>query len=134
MWRTAYSRWCYEAAPAPGLTWPPGFFVYDGDGNQVKHVYTATSTLTTYYFAGGSYELRTNGKLEKYYAFAGLTVAKIECNWTADANGNPVAACPAPTNLNYFLTDHLGSVITVLDLNGTPLSQQRYFPFCGWFV
>ncbi len=29
----------------------------------------------------------------------------------------------------YFLTDHLGSVLAVLDISGSQLSEQRYLPF-----
>jgi hypothetical protein len=31
--------------------------------------------------------------------------------------------------LNYFLTDHLGSVVAVTDETGALLSEQRYLPF-----
>ncbi len=40
------------------------------------------------------------------------------------SNGNPGTG-----TLSYFLTDHLGSIVTVLDKNGAPVSQQRYLPF-----
>jgi uncharacterized protein RhaS with RHS repeats len=33
--------------------------------------------------------------------------------------------------LQYFLTDHLGSIVAVTDENGTLISQQRYLPFGG---
>ena len=64
----------------PGQTNAMWQFFYDGDGNSVEQVYTVTggSTLTTYYFAGGAYEVQDNGttqKVIKYYAFAGMTVA-----------------------------------------------------------
>jgi hypothetical protein len=32
-------------------------------------------------------------------------------------------------SLNYFLTDHLGSVVAVANASGTLVSQQRYLPF-----
>jgi RHS repeat-associated protein len=35
----------------------------------------------------------------------------------------------AGTELQYFLTDHLGSIVTTLDSTGTLISQQRYLPF-----
>ncbi len=35
------------------------------------------------------------------------------------------------TGLQYFLTDHLGSVVATTDSNGTLTSQQRYLPFGG---
>ncbi len=91
------------------------YFAYDGDGNRVKQVYTdGSSTLTTYYFFGGAYEVQSDGTTEtvrKYYAFAGMTIAMD------DGSG-----------LKYFLTDHLGSVVVVTDDTGALLSEQRYLP------
>lgn len=91
-------------------------FTYDGDGSRVKQVYTdETSTLTTFYFAGGAYEVRddgTTGTVWKYYGFAGMTVA------VNDGSG-----------LKYLLTDHLGSIVAVTDASGALLSEQRYMPF-----
>ncbi len=50
-------------------------FTYDGDGNKVKQVYTDTSndsTLITYYYMGGSYEVQTdeddNTVVRQYYS------------------------------------------------------------------
>ena len=71
--------------------------------------------MTTYYFAGGSYEVRNDGTTTttiKYYAFAGQTIAMD------DGSG-----------LKYFLTDHLGSIVAVTNASGTLVSQQRYLPF-----
>jgi RHS repeat-associated protein len=79
-------------------------------------VYTdGTSTLTTYYFFGGAYEVQddgTNTTTRVYYAFAGMTIAMND-----------------GTGLKYFLTDHLGSVVAVTDDSGAMLSEQRYTPF-----
>jgi RHS repeat-associated protein len=98
-------------------------FVYDGDGNRVKQVYTAgTSTLTTYYFGGGSYEVRDDGTTIttiKYYAFGGQTIAMAA----------PDPENPGTVILSYFLTDHLGSVVAITDASGVLLEQQRYLPF-----
>ena len=113
-------------------------FTYDGDGTRVKQLYATynaqgapISALTTYYFAGGSYEIRSNGTLEKYYAFGGQTVAMLGCTWTTNGNGDMVDSCPDSTNLKYFLTDQLGSVDVVTDSNGALVSEQRYLPFGG---
>jgi RHS repeat-associated protein len=93
-------------------------FTYDGDGNRVKQVYTdGSGSLTTYYFAGGAYEVRSDGTTLKYYAFAGQTIAMRSCTG---------GTCSAP---DYFLTDHLGSVVAVTDASGALISQQRYLPF-----
>jgi len=96
-------------------------FTYDGDGTRVKQVYTdGSSTLTTYYFFGGAYEVQDDGMtgtVRKYYAFAGQTIAMTTCMG---------GTCSAP---DYFLTDHLGSVVAVTDEGGALLSEQRYLPF-----
>ena len=89
-------------------------------GKKIK-VYTAGgSTLTTYYFAGGSYEVQVQASvttIRKYYAFAGQTIAMATCTG---------GTCSAPA---YSLTDHLGSIVAVTDASGTLVSQQRYLPF-----
>jgi len=81
----------------------------------------------TSYFAGGSYELDQGGVMQadgsilvsatttmKYYSFAGQPVAMTTC-----ANGT----C---SSLSYFLTDQLGSVVTVTDAGGALQSQQPF--------
>lgn len=91
-------------------------FTYDGDGIKVKQVFTdSTSTLTTYFYVGGSYELETDGTtstVTQYYAIAGMTVAmRTGETWS------------------FFLTDHLGSVVGVTDASGALISETRYLPF-----
>jgi RHS repeat-associated protein len=54
----------------------------------------------------------------KYYSFAGQMVAMAECGPHGYGSG-----------LNYFLTDHLGSVVAVVNPGGGLVSQQRYMPF-----
>ena len=68
-----------------------------------------TAVLTAYYF-GGAYEV-TGSDVRKYYSFGGQTILRDS------------------TGLQYFLTDHLGSVVAITDSNGTLTSQQRYLPF-----
>ncbi|MEW6093469.1 MAG: LamG-like jellyroll fold domain-containing protein [Chloroflexota bacterium] len=103
-------------APANDVTasWA---FTYDGDGARVKQVYTTyvepVTQITTYYFFGGAYEVRSDGPTLKYYSFGGQTILR-------DADG-----------LKYLLTDHLGSVVAVTDASGALLSQTRYLPFGG---
>jgi YD repeat-containing protein len=49
----------------PGTLLKTWIYTYDGDGNKVKQVYTeGTSTLTTYYYPGGSYEVQTDGSTQ----------------------------------------------------------------------
>ncbi|WKZ38421.1 MAG: RHS repeat-associated core domain-containing protein [Anaerolineales bacterium] len=96
-------------------------FAYDGDGVRVTTLATSydeggspqTPELTSYFF-GGAYETRSSGGTIKYYAFAGQTIAMDD-----------------GTGLQYFLSDHLGSVVAVTDSSGTLTSQQRYLPFGG---
>jgi RHS repeat-associated protein len=74
----------------------------------------------TFYFAGGAYEVSgtvsgstfTETKHMLYFSIAGQVIA------SDDGSG-----------LQYFLTDHLGSMVAVLSSSGTLLSQQRYMPF-----
>jgi RHS repeat-associated protein len=91
-------------------------FTYDGDGVKVKQVYTdSNGTLTTYYYAGGAYELQTDGSTEtvrQYYGLAGVTAGMRE-----------------GSTFYYFLTDHLGSVVGVTDSTGALVSETRYLPF-----
>jgi RHS repeat-associated protein len=88
-------------------------FGYDGDGVRVStaHFTGSTSDSLSLYYFGGSYEV-TDGAAKKYYSFAGQTIAMKD-----DAG------------LKYLLTDHLGSIVTMLDSSGTVLSEQRYLPF-----
>jgi len=94
-------------------------FAYDGDGvrtmtstNLYDGITPLPATVTSYYF-GGAYEM-TGTSVKKYYSFAGQTIAM------RDSAG-----------INYFLTDHLGSIIAVTDSAGTLINQQRYLPFGG---
>jgi RHS repeat-associated protein len=94
-------------------TW---LYTYDGDGTKVKQIYTDTSgTLTTYYYAGGSYEVQTDGTtstVRQYYSLGGVNIGMRE-----------------GTTFDYFLTDHQGSVVGVTDAVGTLISETRYMPF-----
>jgi len=92
-------------------------YLYDGDGVRVRQL---VNGVATYYFMGGAYEVtgtisgstfsETGSK--NYYAIAGQLIASD--------NGS---------GLQYFLTDHLGSIVAVLSNSGALLSQQRYMPF-----
>jgi len=93
-------------------------FSYDGDGVRAATLITPyvsgtpqTPVLTAYYF-GGAYEV-TGSDVRKYYSFGGQTILKDS------------------TGLQYFLTDHLGSVVAITNDTGTLTSQQRYLPFGG---
>jgi RHS repeat-associated protein len=60
----------------------------------------------------------TGSAVRKYYSLSGQTVAMRE--------GTPPGYS---VGLKYFLTDHLGSTLAVLDSSGTVLSETRYLPF-----
>ena len=89
-----------------------GSYLYDGDGVRVGQT---VNGISTYYFAGGAYEVTVPGTgdqtVKKYYSIAGQMVAMD------DGSG-----------LQYILTDHLGSVVAVLSSIGALESQQRYLP------
>ena len=92
-------------------------FSYDGDGTRTAQLYTpysggvAGTPVVSAYFFGGALEV-TDGAVKKYYSLAGQSIAMRDS-----------------TGLQYFLTDHLGSVLAVLSASGTSTSQQRYLPF-----
>jgi RHS repeat-associated protein len=92
-------------------------FAYDGDGVRVLTAHftgtQGTPDSTTSYFMGGQYELK-DGAVKKYYSIAGMMVAVND-----------------GTELQYLLTDHLGSVVATTNASGTLTSQQRYLPFGG---
>jgi hypothetical protein len=74
------------------------------------------TVVRTVYFMGRLYEVQSDVDFDEIerlssYAIAGMTVTM------SDASG-----------LKYLLTDHLGSVASVTDDQGTWLSQQRYLP------
>ena len=80
-----------------------------------------TALFTSYYF-GGAYETRSDGSIFKYYSFGGQSIVNAK---------NPVTN---DWKLSYLLTDHLGSVVTVLEPganNTITVTQQRYLPFGG---
>jgi RHS repeat-associated protein len=88
-------------------------FGYDGDGNRVKQV-NPDGTITLF-LGGGRYEVRDaagDAEIVKYYAVAGQRIAM------RDAEG-----------VKYLLTDHLGSIVAVVDGAGELLEEQRYMPF-----
>jgi len=105
-----------------------------GDSNRLEQVYTAgSSMLTAFYFPGGGYELdqsevvQADGTIlitgtvtRRYYGLGGQEVAMLECGPQGCGSG-----------LKYFLTDHLGSVVAVVNASGGLISQQRYYPYGG---
>ena len=103
---------------APGNYATKWDFTYDGDGTRTATLITPydangqpqTASLTEYFF-GGALET-SNGSVKKYYSFAGQTIAMKD-------NGV----------LQYFLTDHLGSIVAVYNTSTGTLTQQRYLPF-----
>ena len=123
-----------ETCETPGDPLKVWGFVYDGDGRglctpersergvKVKQVVTeGESVLTTYYYAGGSYEVQVGGEddvVRQYYSIAGTTVAM-----KVGAYGD------TPAEWSWFLTDHLGSVVGVTDASGVLTAETRYLPF-----
>jgi RHS repeat-associated protein len=90
-------------------------FVYDGDGNRVKQV--NPDGKVTLYLGGGIHEVRDaagSPQVLKYYTVAGQRLAMMD-----------------GTTTRYLLTDHLGSVVAILDDSGNLVNaqEQRYMPF-----
>ena len=100
---------------ATGTVTKSWLFAYDGDGvrTATSHFIGITLDSTTSYYFGGAYEI-TGSDVTKYYSFGGQTIMR-----------------DGSDELQYFLTDHLGSTVAITDDEGTLTSQQRYLPFGG---
>ncbi len=95
-----------------GETWA---FTYDGDGERIRQV--NPDGTTTLFLAGGLYEVTLDAAgqqtgVKRYYVIGGQTIA------LRDGSG-----------MFCLLTDHLGSVVAVLDASGAVVGEQRYRPF-----
>ncbi len=73
-----------------------------------------TGTLT-----GGSAASFAQTGVKKYYSIGGQMVATCAT----------ISGMEAGAGLQYFLTDHLGSIAAVTNASGGLLSQYRYLPF-----
>ncbi|MBN2556351.1 MAG: RHS repeat-associated core domain-containing protein [Anaerolineales bacterium] len=70
---------------------------------------------TTLFLGGGAYEVHIDGlstEIARYYAFVGERILR-----------------DSSSNLHFLLTDHLGSVVAVVDASGNVEAQQRYAPY-----
>jgi RHS repeat-associated protein len=76
----------------------------------------------------GAYEVRSDSAAIKYYSFGGQTVAMHDPS-AGFRQAQPASSGQA--GLQYFVTDHPGSIVAVTDASGTLTSQQRYLPFGG---
>jgi len=76
--------------------------------------------VATYYFMGGAYEVTGTSSGSTFSESSHINYFAIAGQLVASDSGS---------GLQYFLTDHLGSMVAVLSDNGALLSQQRYMPF-----
>jgi RHS repeat-associated protein len=113
-WTQTYNAQNRLASVSDGTdTWS---FVYDGDGVRVKQVNPDGSL--TLFLMGGLYTVEDaesgSPAITTTYTLAGQKVAVREGG-----------------ALSYLVTDHLGSVIALLDGDGDLIagSEQRYYPF-----
>jgi hypothetical protein len=86
---------------------------YDGDGTRISRVVGTTTT----HFVGDTYENQqsvTNGPWTPtvYYLFGGVPVAMKQ-----------------GATLSYLHHDHLGSLVSATNANGTEIGSARYFPY-----
>ncbi|MDD2922103.1 MAG: RHS repeat-associated core domain-containing protein [Anaerolineales bacterium] len=89
-------------------------FVYDGDGKRVKSIEDGKTIL----FVSNGFEINiTTGEVSKYY-FAGATRIAMR-KYTI----------PEKMEVEYFLSDHLGSTSLTTDMDGNKISEMRYKPF-----
>ena len=128
------------AGPAgtPRYTWQ-----YDENHQRIRETRVSTAgTRTTWYLhpdnqGGLAFETETapDGRLSRrhYVNVGGQTVVLVS-NGTLPTLGAPTAAPPAPPKIvmlkvEYWLKDHLGSVTSTLDHQGTVTARYAYDPF-----
>jgi RHS repeat-associated protein len=90
-------------------------YLYDGQGTLLQKTVTQGATTSTTKYVGEIYEKRVSGAqttITKYYWFNGQRVAMRE-------NGTRY----------FFVNDHLGSPVTVLDDGGGVVSQLKYYAY-----
>jgi RHS repeat-associated protein len=83
-------------------------FVYDGNGQRVKSTINGETIL----FVGGYFELK-GSEIIKYYPGGAMRKYVI----------------PQSMNVEYVLSDHLGSASIMTDSNGSKVSEMRYTPW-----
>jgi RHS repeat-associated protein len=88
-------------------------FKYDALGERVKKT---SGTTTSLYPFGDDYEI-TNGVVTKYISIEGVGVV-----------AKKVTGGSSP-GVYWFLSDHLGSLQGVLDINGAAISRRTYRPY-----
>ncbi|MCU0280083.1 MAG: RHS repeat-associated core domain-containing protein, partial [Candidatus Nanopelagicales bacterium] len=88
-------------------------FKYDALGERVKKT---SGTTTSLYPFGDDYEI-TNGVVTKYISIEGVGVV-----------AKKVTGGSSPGTY-WFLSDHLGSLQGVLDVNGLAISRRTYRPY-----
>ncbi|MFN0116998.1 MAG: FG-GAP-like repeat-containing protein [Elusimicrobiota bacterium] len=88
-------------------------FLYDGDGGRVQKT---TAQGTTKYI-GKLFEIRPDGSYVNHIFGAGQLVA---------SRIQPISGV---SSIQYFQTDHLGSISSVTNENGTVIHELAYAPF-----
>lgn len=85
---------------------------YDGDGVRAKKSIGSTSI----YYVGGHYEIKQDSGVQSTakYIFA---------------NGTRIALVTDGNDVNYFLTDHLGSTTIITDAAGNIVDEREYTPY-----
>jgi len=106
-----------------GETWT---FTYDGDGNRTRQVnQDGTAAL---YVAGRLYEVTLDAGGQQTAVKRYRAASPKRSGGDYSIAGQQIALRDASGTF-YLLTDHLGSVVTVLDGSGAVVAEQRYRPF-----
>ncbi len=85
------------------------WYLYDGEGNRVEQaVKQAGVTTSTYYLAGGTEEVRSDGSLIKYYGGLGLNTGSTA------------------STISYLASDGLGSLQVTLNSSGSATALQLH--------
>ena len=126
---------------------PNGIYEYDANGNMIKDSrksltfnYNALNLLgivkennvvkANYrYLADGTKQSIRNGNGDTGYDYDGSFVYTVTNGMSTLDAAHFADGQLKSTGVNYVLTDHLGSVRTLVDANGTILEQNDFYPF-----
>ena len=103
--------------------------------NLLSEVKTSTGTLKakySYLIDGTKLRVLDNGGMNGYDYLGSLTYKKSSAGVQLESayfGGGVIRTNSGRTEVNYFLTDHLGSVRVIVDSMGRALERNDYYPF-----
>ena len=99
-------------------------YLYDAAGNRVKKlVRTQGGAYESVSYIGGILDYKTDGTDDQATSYIMDNTSRIAMIRTGEDFGDSTPA------IKYNLEDHLGSSMVLLDINGTLVNKEEYYPF-----